>query len=363
MTSGRLKGKIPTATDLDRPEIYEALDPSGMRCRLRNLPRQFSSAWQQAQTAPLPGLQGSYDKVVISGMGGSAISGDLVVDLASLKPAAPILVARSLHLPFYPDRNTLFISCSHSGNTRETLAMFRDACATDAAILAVTAGGTLAREAAAQEIPVVAVDIPGEPRSAVGYNLALLLGILNRLELVEMAEAEVDNAVAVLEDQLAVLAESVPTARNPAKQLAGSLLGKLVGVYGGGIFSGAARRWKAQINENAKTWAFYDTVPECLHNSVESFGAGFPAGHSLFALVLKPAALSPELDARYRALSHLLDRGEVQNRSLVGIAGSPLAQLMSMVLLGDYVSYYLALLQGLDPSPTPVIDLGKDLVR
>ena len=363
MTQNEATQKPRSLTDLDRPETYLELDPSDMRSRLRNLPGQCRQAWQQARDTELAGLKRRYDKVVVSGMGGSAIAGDLAADLASLQGTAPIVVVRSLQLPFALDRSTLFISCSHSGNTGETLSLFRAAKSSPASVMAITGGGRLAAEANESNIPLVPVDAPGEPRSAVGYNLVLLLGILDRLKMFSISEEKVLATAANLNDQIAVLAEDVPEIKNPAKQLAAQLVGRNLLVFGGGIFSGAARRWKAQLNENAKAWAFYENIPECLHNSVESFGAGPSAGKEVFALSLQPRTIAPELEDRYRVLAELLDRNGVANRTLVGLDGSPLTQLLGMTLLGDYVTYYLALLKGLNPSPTPAIDLGKSLLN
>ena len=353
--------------NLDGPEVYAAFDPSGLRDRLRALPQQCLAAWRQSQ-APLPAdLTGDYDKVVIGGMGGSAIAGDLVADLAALQRTVPVVVARSFHLPFALDRRSLFISCSYSGNTRETLSLFRQAIADGAQVLAVTAGGTLAEEAKQNNIPILPVKAKGEPRSAVGYNLILLLGALNRLGLVSVSDAEVPAAVAGLELQLSRIGEEVSTPDNPAKLLARELLDKLVVVYGGGIFSGVARRWKAQLNENAKAWAFYESIPESLHNSVEPYGVASAVGQDVMALVLQPetaeTAASDELKDRCRVLAEMLSWGQVSHRVLPGTDGPPLAQLLNMILLGDYVSYYLALLQGLNPSPTPAIERSKDLAE
>ena len=199
-----------------------------------------------------------------------------------------------------------------------------------------------------------------------------MLGALNRLGLVSVSDAEVPAAVRGLELQLSRIGEEVATPDNPAKLLARELLDKLVVVYGGGIFSGVARRWKAQLNENAKAWAFYESIPESLHNSVEPYGVASAVGQDVMALVLQPettetaeteTAASDELKDRCRVLAEMLSWGQVSHRVLPGTDAPPLAQLLNMILLGDYVSYYLALLQGLNPSPTPAIERSKDLAE
>ena len=349
--------------DLDGPEVYAAFDPSGLGERLRALPGQCRAAWAQAQAAfPAELAGGDYDRVVIGGMGGSAIAGDLVADLAALRPTVPVIVARSFHLPFALDARSLFIACSYSGNTAETLSLFRQAVAAGARTLAVTAGGALADAAQAGQVPVLPVAVNGEPRSAVGCNLILLLGVLNRLGLVGLTDADVTDAVDAMERRLAGIGAATPTPDNPAKLLARELVDQLVVVYGGGIFSGVARRWKTQLNENAKAWAFYESLPESLHNSVEPYAVPSPAGPDLMALVLEPMAADAELKERYRVLTEMLRWGPVNHRLLAGTDGPPLAQLLDMILLGDYVSYYLALLRSLNPSPTPAIERSKELL-
>ncbi len=347
--------------DLDGPAVYAAFDPSGLGKRLGDLPRQCQHAWQQSQTYPLKELAGDYDQVVIGGMGGSAIAGDLVADLAALQRSLPITVVRGFHLPFALNRRSLFIACSYSGNTQETRSLFRQATDAGARALAVTSGGGLAAAAREHGVPVLPVAASGEPRSAIGYHLILLLGVLQQLELVNTAAEEAPAAIQSLERQLTGINEKVPTPDNPAKRLAGELLDKLVVVYGGGLFSGAARRWKTQLNENAKVWAFYESIPESLHNSVEAYGSASEAGQKVMALVLQPATATGELKERYQTLTELLRCSRVGHRTLPGTDGPPLAQLLSMILLGDYVSYYLALLQKLNPSLTPAIERGKAL--
>jgi glucose/mannose-6-phosphate isomerase len=348
--------------NLDNDRIYDRLDSTGMRHRIRRLPFQCEEAWSQANALALPEHWQFNNKVVIGGMGGSAIAGDLVADLASLQKTVPVIVVRDFHLPFILDRNSLFIGCSYSGNTEETLSLFRQAMQQQARVLTIAGGGVLAEEARAQNIPLLTINAPGEPRSAVGYNLMLLLGALRRLSLVNTSDDDMQRAVAALRRQIAQLGEEVPTENNPAKQLAHELKDKLIVVYGGGIFSGVARRWKTQHNENAKVWAFFETAPELLHNAVEAYDSSPGVNPDKIILVLQPNSDSEELKSRYRVVTELLHRKAIPHRVLTEADSPPLAQLLTMLNLGDYVSYYLALLQGVNPAPTPILDLGKRLL-
>jgi glucose/mannose-6-phosphate isomerase len=123
-----------------------------------------------------------------------------------------------------------------------------------------------------------------------------------------------------------------------------------------------ARRWKTQLNENSKIWAFFETIPELLHNTVESFRTPSADGPSITALVLEPGDGTSEAVSRYRLVPEMLKRRGIPHRTLQGSGESPLSQLLGMLILGDYVSYYLALLQGIDPSPNPGIDEAKELL-
>ena len=353
---------LTTGHNLDDAELYLRLDPSGMRERLGDLPRHCLVAWQQAQAISLPDDWADSDKVVIGGMGGSAIAGDLLANLAAVEGSVPILVARDLHLPFFLNERTLFFASSYSGHTEETLALLDQAAKTDARIIAVSSGGTLTTRARQHQLPLLTIDISLEPRSAVGYSLMLLLGVLDQVGLVRVGTAELDRAVQSLSQKICQLKEDVPAAENPAKQLAIELRDKLILVYGSGLFSGMARRWKSQFNENAKAWSYSETIPEMLHNSVEAFRPLSLMSEWATVLLLQPNILDGAYPRHYAVVAELLRRGDIPYRILEGEQGSPLGQLLDMLILGDYISYYLALLQGVDPSPNPSIDAAKDLL-
>ena len=352
--------------DLDDPRTYAAFDPSGMRDRLRDGPRQCANAWQQVCAAHLPDLPSITDHVVICGMGGSAIAGDLALDLSAATGGAPVTVVRDFRLPFMPNERTLVVVCSYSGNTKETLSMYNQAVASPASVVAITAGGELARLSGEHNIPTLQITAHGEPRSAVGYNLMLLLGLLGRLHRPSFTVEEVTSAVEAMRQQVDCIDTTVPTKDNPAKQLAATMNGKLPIIYGGGVFQGMARRWKSQLNENAKVWAFFESIPELLHNSVEPYPnsrlrGNDGVGQELMALALQPAAEAGPLEHSYRIVTEMLRRHDVPHFILTGSGGSPLAQVLSMLALGDYASYYLALLRGIDPSPAPSIEEAKGL--
>ena len=347
---------------LDDQNIYAALDPSRLGERIAALPGQCGEAWQQISQAELPGFPQPQNQVVVCGMGGSAIAGDLAADLAQAQGGLPITVVRDFRLPFKPDNRTLVIACSYSGETLETLSLFQEAVKARSAVVAITSGGTLAGLATESGAPVLPVATKGEPRNAVGYNLMLLLGLLNRLGLVETRESDVQSAIEAARQHVARIEPDRPAESNTAKQIALELHGKVPLIYGGGIFRGMARRWKTQFNENAKVWAFFEAIPELLHNSVEAYPDWAESGIPLTALVLQPNTAPEESSGHYEVLAELLRRHTVPHRVLKGGDGSQLVQLLNMLVLGDYVSYYLAMLRGVDPSETPSLQEAKRLL-
>ena len=327
---------------------------------MKDLPRHCEEAWRVSQTVPLTPYPTPVQHIVIGGMGGSAIAGDLTADLAAAQGTVPISVVRDSHLGFALNPSSLFIACSYSGETEETLSMFHQALAAEAQVIAISNGGRLSQEAQSRGIPVLKVDAPGEPRNATAFSLLLLLGVLHRLDLFRAGDEAVRTAAEELRRRVAQLEEGVPTRDNPAKLLAAELKDKLILVYGGGLFTGMARRWKTQLNENAKVWAFFETIPELLHNAVEAYGTTEGLGGQLMVLLLQPWVEEGDVDPHYQVVSQLLARSAVLNRILQGETVHPLSQLLAMLLLGDYVSYYLALLRGVDPSPTPGIQDAKE---
>ena len=351
--------------DLDDLATFERLDPSGMHQRLQGLPAQCRRAWDEAKGIEFLDEWRQCTEVIVAGMGGSAIAGNLAADLAGQSSGTPIRVVRDFSVPGLSRKpgtghGQLVVVCSFSGETEETLAMFNQAQAAGAAMAVITGGGTLGRRAEKAGIPVMTVDAPGEPRSAVGYNLMLLAALLDRIGVISVSDQEVAAAADAAASLAAEIGIQAPSDRNVAKLLAKELFGRLTLVYGGGIFSGMALRWKSQLNENGKSWAFAELLPELFHNSVESFPGSPEIRRRTTALLLKPHQTNPEMESRYTVLGEMLDESGIENHTFTGVQGGALTQSLSMIVLGDYISYYLGLLNNINPSETPSINLSKE---
>jgi len=344
---------------LDDSSALERIDSSNLRDRLRELPSHCEAAWLASMSLKISHDNGPITNVVIAGMGGSAIAGDLLVDLAAAQHTVPMSVVRDFNFPMKLDSGSLVVVCSYSGETEETIALYDDAVQQGARILAITGGGRLREKANYNGDMILRIDVQSEPRSAVAYNLILLIGAFRALGVLTISDLEVQRAFDILRSALSNLTENVSIEDNPAKKLALLSKDKLLVVYGGGIFAGMARRWKSQINENSKSWAFYEVIPELLHNSIESLDQNQGTGHLL--LLLRPNGGDERLHKRYEVLLQLFSKKNTHYHMISSIVDTPLGQILDMLVLGDYFSYYLALIKNIDPSPNPVIDLAKSL--
>ncbi len=326
-----------------------------------SLPRQVREGWTLGQSAKLPRLAKAPQHLVICGMGGSAIGGDLLSGYLAPRFPIPIVVVRGYEVPGFVGARSVVIAASYSGTTEETLAAVGQAERTGAAVFAITSGGQLAH--AARRAGVV---VPGglAPRAALGYLMLPALAALVRWELAEPCAKEVDEAIQVLDEIAAECGPDNPAVRNPAKGLAEELAGRVPAIYAASPgLEAAARRWKCQFNENSKTLATCNAFPELNHN--ETVGWGAPpalAGH--FAVVVLLEGTEPVRLARRIRLTTDLALGPAAGVHEIRARGKGrLARLLSLVFIGDLVSVYLAYLRGVDPTPTEIIDAIKQGLR
>jgi glucose/mannose-6-phosphate isomerase len=351
-------------TDLDDLTALQQIDREGMLAHVATLARQCRDGWALTQELDLPASHKSPTQVVIGGMGGSAIGGDLAAAAVSDQSLVPILTLRDYILPAYVDAQTLFIASSYSGNTEETLTAFEAASERGCPLVAVTTGGKLAQLASEWHVPLVSFDYRSQPRAALGYSLASLLGVLRAIGIVGDLDADMEEALTILGTEGQKLTPNVPTARNPAKQLALQLENKLTIVVGAGCLEPVARRWKTQFNENGKRWAYFEALPEMNHNALA--GIHFPPGlaERLSMVLLHNGGLYPRTQLRFDLTREILESQGVICHQVPIPGESALAQILSAVQVGDYVSCYLALLDEADPTDIQDIEgLKKRMSR
>ena len=345
--------------DLDNVSAYRQFDKSGMLEHLHGFPEQCQKAWEKVLKFGLPREYTKISNVVILGMGGSAIGGDIVRRLALAESKLPVWVHRDYGLPAFVDDNTLVIASSYSGNTEETLSAFAKALGTRAKKLAITSGGKLKHLAEKEGIPAFVIDYQAPPRAALPHNLIPLVGIFQKLGLLGDKSADLKEAVDVLKKLSRDLIETRPLASNPAKQVAAKVRGRIAVIYGAEMLSEVAQRWKGEFNENSKAWAFFESFPELNHNAVVGYEFPVEAKDRVFVLLLRSSSLNPRNLLRYDVTAKLLAKAGIAHEFVEARGKSALAQVLSLVLLGDYASFYLSILNEVDPTSTNAIDFVK----
>jgi glucose/mannose-6-phosphate isomerase len=340
--------------DLDKLNL-EQLDPDDMLRRVRELPKQCEDAWANAQSLKLPADYANVTNIVVLGMGGSAIGGDLTRTLVQADCPVPITVSREYDLPAYATKNTLVIGSSYSGGTEETLSAFAQAAKRGCKLMALTTGGLIAAAARAHNAPVLTFSYASQPRGALGYGFISLVAVLYKLGLISDPQPALHEAVALMQNVQRELLPEIGTEHNPAKQLALKFYDRLPLFYGAGILSEVARRWKGQVNENGKSWAFYDIMPELNHNSVVGFELPASLLPHLLVVSLEAPADHERVAVRQKVTRDLLQKSGVQVEVVRAQGQSALAQMLWTIHLGDFASYYLAALNKVDPTPVALI--------
>ena len=354
--------------NLDDLSRFKELDPQGMLAHIDALPDQLQTAWELSQTQPFEDSKpskGSLRQIVICGMGGSAIGADLVSAAVRDTCPVPIIVHRDYGLPaFAKGPETLVICSSHSGNTEETLDAFDAAVTNGCHVLAIATGGKLSEKAKEASIPVWQFEHIGQPRAAVGFSFGLILGALSRLGLVPDASADVAGAVKAMKSQQTVLAAESPVSKNPAKRLAGQLVGRWVTVFGAGALAPVARRWKGQLNEVAKAVANFEFIPEADHNTLA--GILYPpevVPPHVISLFLRAPSDHPRNRLRLDITrkTYMLEGLNADGYTAKG--DSVIAHIWTALHFGDYMAYYLAMAYGVDPTPVDALENLKAVLK
>jgi glucose/mannose-6-phosphate isomerase len=343
---------------LDRPELCAALDSKSMRNLMQSLPAQIEGAAQVARSLPLT-PSGRVSHVVVFGMGGSAISGDVIRAATAETLRVPFVVCREYRLPAFVDSSTVAFASSYSGNTEETLSAYEQARAAGANIVCLTSGGKLASLGHSHGYPVIQVPAGMPPRAAIGYLSVLLLGALTALGLAPEASESLRETADVLNGLVPRLLPEVPESKNPAKQMAGALHGRLAAIYAGPILEPAAARWRGQIEENAKNLAFHHVLPEMNHNELVGWELPPSALHQVGAVFLRDGGDHPQVQRRFDLTKEIVSRQAGAVHEAWSEGRSVLARLFSVICLGDFVSLFLSYLNEVDPTPVPVIETLK----
>jgi glucose/mannose-6-phosphate isomerase len=340
---------------LDDPAGLAERDPGDMLGAVAGAGDQARAARRSAEAAPLVGPLP--EVVVVAGMGGSGVAGDVLAALAFAASPVPVLTAKGDRLPAFVGPGTLLIAVSYSGNTAETLAAVEQGLAAGARLVAVASGGALAELAEARGSPLVAVEGGRMPRAALWSLLVPVCSAAEAVGVLPPLRDQVLAAADALDEQGQALGPAVAADANPAKQAAARLLDRLPVVWGSGQLGAvAATRLRTQCNENAKVSVVSAAIPEANHNDVMGLEGGLGAGREL--VLLRDEAGEHERDGR--RIAAVCDALGVAD-PVVRLAGEgpDLVRLARLTAFSDFASTYLGIAGGVDPTPIRTLDEVK----
>jgi glucose/mannose-6-phosphate isomerase len=340
---------------LDR-ETIEAVDPSGMMADVLAQPGQLGDALWRVESAGIANVD-CPGGMVICGMGGSAIGGDLATAALGDRATRPITTVRGYALESWAGPDSFVLCASYSGDTEETLACFDAAGAAGAVRVALTTGGKLADAAREEGVPVIGIPSGMQPRAAVVYMTIATLECAALNGSAPGLHSEIDTASPLLSRLASEWGPDSP-ADSEAKSIAHALQGTIPVVHGSGPTVAVARRWRTQLNENADTAAFWSELPEANHNEI----CGWARGRDLAPLAgvfLEDPDQHPRVHDRIARTAAEVERAGAPAINVRARGETRLERVLSLVLLGDLVSVYLAVLEGVDPTPVEPITRFK----
>lgn len=340
---------------LDDPAELARRDPGAMLAEVAGAGGQARVALRAAQAAPLVGPLP--EVVVVAGMGGSGIAGDVLSAVAFPESPVPVLAVKGDRLPAFVGPGTLLVAVSYSGNTAETLSAVEQGLAAGARLVAVTSGGALAELAQSRGAPLVAIEGGRMPRAALWSLLVPVCLAAEAAGVLPPMTDQVCAAADVLDEEAAALAPEVATAANPAKQAAVALLDRLPVVWGSGqVGAVAATRFRTQCNENAKVSVVSGPLPEVNHNDVMGLEGGLGPDREL--VLLRDEAGEHDRDGR-RIEAVLAALGVADPVGHDAGPGPALARLARLTAFADFTSTYLGVARGVDPTPIRTLDEVK----
>jgi glucose/mannose-6-phosphate isomerase len=340
-------------------ELKKRLDSYNMFDMISSMPDQLEEGISIGEKADLKGLESeTFHTVVLAGMGGSAIAGDLLKSLLVSEMQVPFIVQRHYRLPRFVNKRALVICSSYSGNTEETLSAFENALINSAHVIAISTGGKLAIKAVSNKVPFVALPEGLPPRAALGYSFASLLHIFWRLGLCGNADQDVISAARAMRERNALFQPD--NNDNPALSLALKIKGRIPVLFAGqDSLDAVAARFKGQVCENAKTLAYASQFPECNHNEIVGWGGLNGMKNKLIAIIIRDSGDHKRVLKRFEIVSRYMEDQGIEVLELSTEEGSNVSRNFLMIQLIDYCSYYLALLNGVDPYPVEAIDYLK----
>lgn len=348
---------------LDNKKVIARYDKSEMIKTLEAFPDQVRDAKEIGQAFNLPdSYRNQYRNVVCTGLGGSAIGADMARSYLADEIKIPMIVNRNYTLPAFVGENSLVIVSSYSGNTEETISAYRDARSKKARIMVITSGGELQKFAKDDGYPYLVIPKGFQPRCALGYSFFPLLILLSKAGLIKDKAKDIDSAINTMEAlRNKKLGNDIAEKKNPAKQIARELYMKFPVIYASqDHMDVVATRWRGQIAENSKTIGSSHVFPELTHNEIVGWKHPKRLLKKLVAVILRDAGDHARIAKRMDIAKKIIASEKAKVVEVHSVGGDLLARTFSLVYMGDFVSFYLAVLNTEDPTPVERIKFLKE---
>lgn len=343
---------------LDDVKAIEAIDKRGMRKFQADFPLMCEDAILRAEKVKVRFKKPN--AIIVAGMGGSSIAGELLRDWLSNDIQVPIEVVRDYYLPAYVNEDSLVFASSYSGDTEETLSCFIEAVKRGSIIIAISSGGRLIEYCRRLKIPFIDVPKGIPPRAALPYLFFPIVIILEKARLIEKKRDEIKETMNVLNRLKEEVGLESPSSKNRAKRMAIELKGTIPVIYGFRHYRSVALRMKTQFNENSKVPAKCEVFPELDHNEIVGWEGSEEITKKFSVILLRDEEESLEMKVRISLTRDLiLEKKARKVFELYGRGKSKLAKMLSALYFGDHVSFYLAILNGVDPMPVKTISRLK----
>ncbi|MFH1287686.1 MAG: bifunctional phosphoglucose/phosphomannose isomerase [bacterium] len=333
-------------------------DKSNLFGILKNFPKMWEYASEIGRKFEVDSKYfNGIDKIVISGMGGSAIGGDIVREYVEAGFSVPVFVHRNYGLPKYVNKNTLLIMISYSGNTEETLSVYQDACRMGLKMIGLSSNGKLSEFCGKEKIPFILIPSGYSPRAVLPYLFLPILIILEKIKIISDQDKPIKETLNILKDMSDELSL---IDKNKAFDLAEKCRRSIPIICSSQNFSSLALRWKTQINENSKAPAYAQFFPELNHNEIIGWEGDTIIEKKFEFIFLKTALEHPRNSLRMEITKDILKQKNIYANEISGRGDALLPQMVSIIYFGDWVSFYLAILNEVDPTPVKTITFLKN---
>ncbi len=339
---------------LDDRERMQEIDRDDMLSSILSLPEQLVEGIKSGNRVDIPYFRP--ENIVACGMGGSAIASEIVASWLSEKLHVPFITNRNYHIPSFVSEKTLVLAISYSGNTYEVLNMVEEAMEKGAKVIGISSGGKL-RDMLEKDYYFIEVPSGMQSRAALGYLVAAMGSVMKSLNIYD-PDVEMLSVSAHLKELREKLTPSRGYRYNEAKRIASEIYGTVPVIYSYGSYVSAANRWHAQINENAKMLSFYGEITEMNHDEMVGWNDGADGFSAIFLRGRESELLSKVVEFTKR----VIENGGGKSMDVRAEGDGSLERMFSLIYKGDFVSYYLAILRGIDPTPEEVIgELQKEI--